>query len=68
MPMVLGNAELPDQELKEALSLLMREFNACVECLGLKVPVVPLPDDEEALRSFAKGYVQIAQRDIRSVR
>ena len=62
-PLLLGG-EVPNaSHLKRLLALLMREFNACADCLALSVPAVPAVSDEEALTQFSKGYVQIAQRD-----
>ena len=63
LTLVLGKASLSDKSLREALALLMREYNACLECLELGVPVVPKPEEQDAIERFAKGYVQIAQSD-----
>ncbi len=63
LSLLLG-ADVPDAgTLKRLLGLLMREYNACADCLALSVPSVPPAEAVDAIRQFAKGYVQIAQKD-----
>lgn len=66
---ILLGVDVPDAgTLKQLLALLMREYNCCADCLALSVPSVPAADEAEAdetdrVQQFAKGYVQIAQKD-----
>ncbi len=63
MPLVLGPEELSASELKRALTLLMRECNACAECLVLGHPAVPASEQVEAIHQYARGFMQVAGRD-----
>lgn len=63
LSMLLG-VDAPDAPtLKRLLALLMREYNTCADCLALSVPCVPAAAEEDHVEQFAKGYVQIAQKD-----
>ncbi len=63
MPLVLGPEELSASELKRALTLLMRECNACAECLVLGHPAVPPPEQLDAIHQYTRGFMQVAGRD-----
>lgn len=63
MPLVLGAEELSAPELKRALTLLMRECNACADCLALGHPAVPPPDSVEGAHQYSRGFMQVAGRD-----
>jgi uncharacterized protein len=63
-PLLLGAQVESPLLLKRLLALLMREYNACSDCLALSVPAVPSPESEAAIVQFAKGYVQVAQKDV----
>ncbi len=64
IPLLVGD-ETPDSaSLRTLFGLLLRDYNSCADCLELRVPAVPYPD-EQAVRDFCRGYVQIAHRDSR---
>lgn len=63
LSMLLGVDAPNAQALKRLLALLMREYNTCADCLAMSVPSVPAADEEGHIEQFAKGYVQIAQKD-----
>jgi uncharacterized protein len=68
VPLLLAN-EPPDvATLKRLFALLQRECAACVECLELRVPAVPSPDDAEGIAEFCKGYTRVSQGDSRWTR
>src|SRR5262249_7744780 len=59
----------PDrQTLRRLFELLQREYQACAECLELRVPAVPTPDDGDGVAQFAKGYTRVSQGDARWTR
>jgi hypothetical protein len=61
--------EPPDKDtLKRLFVLSLREYRACAECLALRVPAVPSPDDEIGVVQFCKGYTRVAQGDARWTR
>ncbi len=65
LPWIVGD-QLTDQiALTRLVALVMRDFHACEECFALGVPVVPQASDEEAIRSYCKGYVRVAHLDAR---
>lgn len=58
--------EPPDRaSLKELMGLVLREYNACAECLSLGVPAVPSGGDLAAIEQFCKGYIRVSQGDSR---
>ena len=61
--LVLGDQSSNTATLKRTFSLLMRDYNACLECLALGVPVVPAPEDERAVTQFCRGFVRLTQKD-----
>jgi uncharacterized protein len=63
--LVLGDDSADPVTLRRTFALLMRDYNACVECLALGVPVVPRPEDVVAIEEFCKGYVRTSQKDAR---
>ncbi len=61
--LILGQ-DTPDAvTLRRTFALLMRDYNACVECLALGVPAVPAPEHIESVTEFCKGYVRASQLD-----
>lgn len=63
LPLVLGPDSDNRVDLKRALSLLMRECNACASCLELGQPAVPAPSEEEQVHQYSRGYMRVAGRD-----
>ena len=63
LPLLLGSEMRDRQTLKRLMDLLMRDYNSCIDCLNLGVPVVPSPTDEAAIQQFCRGYVRICQAD-----
>lgn len=49
--------------LKRTFALLMRDYNSCLQCLALGVPVVPSPADQAAIADFCRGFVRLSQKD-----
>lgn len=61
LPLLLAQTPPDRNSLARMFELLIREYNACAECLTLGVPTVPRPDAHEALHDFCKGYVRLMQ-------
>ena len=61
MPLLLTQAPPDRTSLERLFELLIREYNACAECLSLGVPVVPHPGAAEEITEFCRGYVQLMQ-------
>lgn len=63
LPLVLGE-QIPNAEtLKRILSLLMRDCAHVRGQLEAEVDPTPESDDDNVLREYCRGYVQMAQRD-----
>jgi yecA family protein len=62
LPMVLGD-QIPTAEiLKKILALLIRDCTHVAAQLAAGEAPVPSSSDEEVLRQFCRGYVQVAQK------
>lgn len=61
LPLILGDQVPNKGALRQILALLIRDCNSCADCLALGVPAVP--QEEEKITEFCKGFVQVAQRD-----
>lgn len=62
LPLLLASETPPERESLERLFvLLMREYNACSECLGLGVPAVPSSEATDDVLDFCRGYVRLMQ-------
>lgn len=49
--------------LRRLMALVMREYNACADCLSLGVPAVPAPEDVGGITDFCKGYIRVSHED-----
>lgn len=61
--LLLGGAPPDEDALRRLMALVMREYNACTECLALGVPAVPAPTDVQGVEDFCKGYIRVTQAD-----
>jgi uncharacterized protein len=61
LPLLLAQTPPDRASLDRMFGLLVREFNACAECLALGVPAVPRPDAAGDISEFCKGYVRLMQ-------
>jgi uncharacterized protein YecA (UPF0149 family) len=61
LPLILAQTPPERDSLERLFELLVRESNACAECLALGVPAVPSPDSAEDVVEFCKGYVRLMQ-------
>jgi uncharacterized protein len=63
IPLLLGE-QIPSQAvLKRILSLLMRDAKDIATSLARGEAPVPTSTDEDVIREYCRGYVQIAQKD-----
>ncbi len=61
LPLLLTQTPPDRASLDRLFGLLVRECNACAECLALGVPAVPSPDATDDVLDFCKGYVRVMQ-------
>ncbi len=62
LPMLVGDKLADPTELKRLLTLLIRDANSIRNRVTLGQPITPVSDDEDVVREFCKGFVQVAQR------
>lgn len=65
LPLVLGDQIPSSSLLKRILSLLMRDYNHVATQLAEGKSPAPESADEDVVREYCRGYVQIAQKDKR---
>lgn len=63
LPLVLGDQVPTSATLRRILSLLVRDANDVAATLAEGTAPVPASTDEDVLREYCRGYVQVAQRD-----
>lgn len=63
LPLVLGDQIPTSATLKRILTLLVRDGNDVAAILAGGTAPVPVSSDEDVIREYCRGYVQVAQRD-----
>lgn len=63
LPLVLGDQVPTSATLKRILTLLIRDANDVAATVASGTAPVPVSTDEDVIREYCRGYVQVAQRD-----
>jgi uncharacterized protein len=63
LPLILGDQIPSSSLLKRILALLMRDYNHVATQLAEGKTPAPESVDEDVVREYCRGYVQIAQKD-----